>query len=205
MIPPTHSNQEIKGITMDNVCVWCSSSSELALHVLKECSFARAVLFSSNIRIGPATATCFSVCNWISHQATNLTSSQFSLFLMLVHSIGRSRNVLLWDNKVQNPATISHMARLQLYDFVKAQPIPKSKLIQSHIHWPPPPSRWIKITIDGAFCAATNTGGVCVVFHDDASNYVGGFARNISNVNSPKMAELFAARDGVSLALDQQW
>lgn len=106
---------------------------------------------------------------------------------------------------MENLATISHMARLQLYDFIKAQPIPKSNPIQFHIHWPPPPSHWIKITVDGAFYAATNTEGIGVVFCDDASNYVGGFTRNFSNANSPKMAELFAARDGVSLALDRQW
>lgn len=44
-----------------------------------------------------------------------------------------------------------------------------------------------------------------MVFRDDANNYVGGFAHNFSNVNSLKMAELFVARGGVSLALDRQW
>ncbi|RXI00334.1 hypothetical protein DVH24_037882 [Malus domestica] len=63
--------------------------------------------------------------------------------------------------------------------------------------WLPPPSYWIKIKVDGAFCAATNYRGVSVICPNEVSSYARGFVRKISHVTNLRMVGVLAARDDV--------
>ena len=101
-----------------------------------------------------------SVCDWVSLCVSSLPTSQLALFLILIHSIWRARNSLLWDAKVENPALVSHLTKLHLDEFTKAKPRFQSRPIQASSFWCPPPPGWIKINVDGSLIVATNLGGV---------------------------------------------
>ncbi|KAB2628729.1 protein phosphatase 2C 51 [Pyrus ussuriensis x Pyrus communis] len=109
------------------------------------------------------------------------------------------RNALLWDGKLENPTLLSYAANLQLEAFTNAQPRP----LQLNSRWSLPPTGWVKVNVDGAFCAASQLGGIGVVFHDEVSSYAGGFIHRVSNVNNPYMVELMAAREGLYRAVQR--
>ncbi|RXI07890.1 hypothetical protein DVH24_014456 [Malus domestica] len=69
-------------VALENICVLCNSSRELALHVFSACPFARAVFFSSNIETGTRGVVPSSFCNWLNQCPAALSSSQFGLLLM---------------------------------------------------------------------------------------------------------------------------
>ncbi|KAM1774942.1 hypothetical protein ACFX12_044251 [Malus domestica] len=73
---------------------YTGSSSELALHVFKDCSFTREVYASSHLSLG-------------------------------------LRNLLLWDDKVSNPALVSHLGKLQLAKFAKTKPRGVGAVVQA--------------------------------------------------------------------------
>ncbi|KAM1225449.1 hypothetical protein ACFX13_044917 [Malus domestica] len=84
---------------------YTGSSSELALHVFKDCSFTREVYASSHLSLG-------------------------------------LRNLLLWDDKVSNPALVSHLGVIALDS---------------------PLAGWMKVNVDGSFLVGSNIGGVGAV------------------------------------------
>lgn len=42
-IMPTHASLELQGVAVDNICLFCSSSSKSTLHVFSDYPFARSV------------------------------------------------------------------------------------------------------------------------------------------------------------------
>lgn len=155
-ILPTRSNLEKKGWWWTIFAFWCSSFLELALHVYSACPFAREVFFSSNMNLGQKSTTHSSIWDWFSACSASLSPTLFNLFLILIHSIWRARNTLLWDGKLENPAFLSYLASPHMDAFIKAQPASQSRLLHSTSRWSPHPSGWIKINVVGAYCAATN-------------------------------------------------
>lgn len=55
------------------------------------------------------------------------------------------------------------------------------------------------------YCAATQSGGIGVVFWDEAGSYAGGFTRKISHVISPNIVEILTAREGFRLTSRFSW
>lgn len=110
---------------------------------------------------------------------------------------------MLWENKVVNPALVSHLSKLQLAEFVKANPDPISRPLQASSSWSPFSAGWVKINVDGYFLPGLNVGGVGGVFHDKVGIYAGGFVRQISPASSPTMVEFLAVRKGICWVVER--
>lgn len=81
-ILPTRSNLEKKGVVVDNICVFCSSSSESSLHVFSACPFARTVFSSSKLNLGQQNSTVSSFWDWFMVIVESLPPTCYDLFLM---------------------------------------------------------------------------------------------------------------------------
>lgn len=134
-IPPTHSNLEKKRVAVDNICVLCSSSLELALHVFSAFPFAQAMFLFSNMNSDQRPLTYSSIWDWFSAAIGSLSPTFCNLFLMLIHSIWRARNALLWDGELENPTLVSYSANLQLNAFMKAQPTSQPRCLHLTSQW----------------------------------------------------------------------
>lgn len=195
---PTRANLLKKGVVVDNICLFSSSSPESALHVFNGCPFAKATLFASNIEPGLSSVACSTVLEWLCNQAVVSLSGKFDLLLVLLHSIWRARN--LWNNITENPTKVSQLAGLFLSDFLGAQPVPQVRSLVSPSWWSHPPFQWLKINVDGAFNAESKCGGIGVVFRDKAGSYDGGFASWVPHAINPLTAKILATHDGLDLA-----
>ena len=72
---------------MDNLCLFCSSSSESVLHVFTICPFARAVFDASQLNLGLSLSANASLCDWLSLCVDRVSSNQFALLLMIILGI----------------------------------------------------------------------------------------------------------------------
>lgn len=72
---------------MDNLCLFCSSSLESALHIFIVCPFARVVYDASHMQLGlrlPANASFY---DWLSLCVDEVSSRQFAILHMFIHGI----------------------------------------------------------------------------------------------------------------------
>ncbi|XP_070672474.1 uncharacterized protein [Malus domestica] len=170
-----------------------------------ECPFARAGCSSANIELGPLRFSFSCFLEWFSCRVAVLKHGQFDLLLVLVHSIWRARNSLLRDDKQENPIVVSRLAGLFLSDFVSAQPQTAPCPLLSPSRWSSPPPKWIMINVDASFCSYSKSGGIGVVFHDEAGTYVGGFICKIPHAIDPYTVEILAARASLHQVAQWHW
>ncbi|KAB2603036.1 hypothetical protein D8674_004041 [Pyrus ussuriensis x Pyrus communis] len=128
------------------------------------------------MNLGQRPSACSSIWDWFSAGIGSLSPTLYNLFLMLIHSIWRTRNALLWDGKLENLALVSYSANLQLDAFTKVQPTSQPQSLNLTSRWSPPPT---------------------------AGSYVGGFVRQVSHVNNPYTVELLAARESLCWAMQR--
>ena len=129
-ILPTRSNLITKGVGVDNICLFCSSSLELALHVFRDCSFASEVYVYSQLCMDSRLLGQGSMCDWLALCVEFLPKTRIELLFMILHEIWRARNLLLWENKVSRPSLVSQFAKLQLQEFMLVKPVHVSHPLQ---------------------------------------------------------------------------
>ena len=71
------------------------------------------------------------------------------------------------------------------------------------VAWQKPPTGWVKLNTDGSSFGNPGQSGGGGLLRDAEGRWIIGFARNYGNLNSI-MAELWAFRDGLLLAKDQE-
>lgn len=59
---------------------------------------------------------------------------------------------------------------------------------------------WLKININGAFSSSRHTGGISIIVHDDAGQWVDGKCMKVSDVTSLEHVEALAERFVVRIA-----
>ena len=119
-ILPTHSMLLTKGVAVDNTCLFCSSSPESVLHVFNSCPFAHSIYLAANLNLDVPPSVSTQFCEWFYHCLTSLSADQRNLFLLLIYSIWRARNTLLWEDKLENLALVGYMANLFLHNSSKS-------------------------------------------------------------------------------------
>ncbi|XP_068337725.1 uncharacterized protein [Pyrus communis] len=158
---------------------------------------------ASQLNLGLRLPANASLCDWLSLCVDQVSSSQFALLLMIIHGIWHARNALLWENKVANPALVSHISKLQLSKFIKARLGLVSRPLQVLKRWSPPLAGWVKINVDGSFLSRSNMGGVGGVFRDKTGSYAGGFVCQIPYASCFTMVKFLAVREGIRWAVER--
>lgn len=92
---PTCSCLDKKGIAVYDICVLCSSSPELALHVFTECHFARAVCSSTNIGLGPRSANFSSFLEWVGIVLLLFLKGNL-IFLLLLFTLSSEQGIAFY-------------------------------------------------------------------------------------------------------------
>lgn len=98
-ILPTYVNLLKKGLALDTSCLFCSSSTKSVPHVLIDCSFARAMLFSSTLKLRLSTSSSTSLREWLGHMVADWSQAKFDLLMMFFGGIWRASSSLLWEGK----------------------------------------------------------------------------------------------------------
>ena len=140
-----------------------------------------------------------SIMEWLSQCATSLSKERFGSLLVMLWFVWKERNKRVWNNKFLSQYQIFFQATTYLHTLRSVQPKSNGnrRLLRT---WVPPPIGWLKVNIDGAFCASSSSGGVGVIVRDSDGRIVAGMCKRLSHVMGPDMVEAMAGRVACVLA-----
>ncbi|KAL0398046.1 UNVERIFIED_CONTAM: hypothetical protein Scaly_0253000 [Sesamum calycinum] len=162
-------------------CPFCDFSDESPIHTLLRCSFARQVWALSGLRWYDIDSLAWSVEEWFQALTLKLSATDFSLVAMFCWTIWWSRNLKLANKPFLLPPQVVEFARNYLSAFNS----------QSSQH---------KFIRDGGRAL-----GLGVLARDSKGVCLAWLSLKLDRGGTAEMAEGFAAREAISLALRRRW
>ncbi|KAL0426169.1 UNVERIFIED_CONTAM: hypothetical protein Sradi_1151700 [Sesamum radiatum] len=176
-ILPTASNLRRRLSHEAVSCPFCDFSDESPIHTLLRCSFARQVWALSGLRWYDIDSLAWSVEEWFQALTLKLSATDFSLVAMFCWTIWWSRNLKLANKPFLLPPQVVEFARNYLSAFNS----------QSSQH---------KFIRDGGRAL-----GLGVLARDSKGVCLAWLSLKLDRGGTAEMAEGFAAREAISLAL----
>ncbi|KAK8521567.1 hypothetical protein V6N12_031461 [Hibiscus sabdariffa] len=206
----TNAERSRRGISPSPCCHLCGVMIESVIHVLRDCSPARAIWDSI---LSPAqTSNFFSsgVAKWL---LDNISVASFSLsgtlpwnllFSSCVWQIWKSRNDRVFASLNHDPSiTLSRciswaMSYNNLYHSARASDVSLQSSCQ-FLQWQSPPVGWVCLHVDGAINTGTGLGLIGGLFRNSVGSWISGYGRSIG-FSDALTSELWAIHDGLVLA-----
>ncbi|KAL9661671.1 hypothetical protein QQ045_026497 [Rhodiola kirilowii] len=165
---PDAVNLGKRGVVLDMSCRICGFPVEDALHIVKECRWAKLLLSSFHLHIPIIHTELASSADWIWWGAMNLKAEDFQKFLGVLWLCWRNRNNV-WHEKGSWSTCRAAIIGLSTLKAMQARhwQVPTLKAWFSD-GWSPPPSGEIKINVDGAWEWSTREAGLGVVARDSS-------------------------------------
>lgn len=152
-------------MNIDDHCTLCRARGESTLHLMRDCIFAKHVWFASPIGLPSCSLPSSSILKWMSHWATNLNISNFSVCSMIIWAIWEARNNRLWNDISEPPNILLARCISQWLEFNKVfRSVRTNGCTPLLPSWTHPPSGFLKLNVDGAWNDASKQGGVGVIF-----------------------------------------
>ncbi|KAL0340131.1 UNVERIFIED_CONTAM: hypothetical protein Sradi_4529900 [Sesamum radiatum] len=203
---PTGSNLNKRMVGLHAVCPFCRDEAEDILHVLAGCTFARQVWGLASLGADLSHRTNQGVIEWMQAGALQLNSQRFGLFLCVCWVIWWFRNQRAMDGTRLEPVQASNFAAQYLDSYLSqvdasARPVSSS----SSAVWIAPSANCVKINFDGAVFAAEGAIGVGIVARDSQGRCMAWLSHRVFRAGSGEMAEAWAAREAIQLAVRKGW
>lgn len=131
-------------------------------------------------------------------QLAQVSSKQtFEMVLMLMWSIWRARNDLLWSGTRTTPREITVRDEEWLSVYHRWHLPCKEPRNLMKQRWSKPPEGWIKCNFDEAWEDRTTSGGVGVIIRSSNGEFLAALSGKVGVATSPLHAEMAAARRAV--------
>ncbi|XP_004298055.1 PREDICTED: uncharacterized protein LOC101313796 [Fragaria vesca subsp. vesca] len=132
--------------------------------------------------------------DWLLERAVTLTPAMFDKLLVLLWSIWRNRNEVLWRDKGKSPHQIIIAAMAWYEEYLQANVAHQTSSAvnrqSGRKFWKPPFGTALKLNVDGGFLPTTNQGGLGGVVRDSQGHFIAGFAHSrMEHVSSSLHAE----------------
>ncbi|KAK6161535.1 hypothetical protein DH2020_004916 [Rehmannia glutinosa] len=123
-------------------------------------------------------------------------------YIMLVWSVWRQRNEVLWNNSQISVAGTIRVADCVLKEWrmfrgkqgaIKTDP---SDSLQ--MHWKKPPHMWMKCNVDAVICCQKNATGIGLVLRDDAGIFIVARTLWFQGIYEVREAEALGVREALS-------
>lgn len=114
---PTKDNLVRRKIIQDASCSLCSGGVETIEHVLRDCTMAASIWFSSPLSFRVHEARNIAWVDWIASLAPSLARDSFDLVLMSIWHIWKERNALMWQGSTRHPLDINYNAQAWLVEY----------------------------------------------------------------------------------------
>ncbi|GLT77990.1 hypothetical protein SLA2020_495420, partial [Shorea laevis] len=204
---PSRSLLSSRGITIPTTCPRCNSSTETALHLIRDCPDVLTLWHKLPIPKSLLSSFHSDLFNWLH---TNCSSKLLTdcpklpwatIFSSVVWHIWNDRNSLCFQqvSNLQNVhnksfslaaelwAAHSHSCRFTSFNFLP-------------VKWNPPRYGWAKLNSDGSHFRQSGRTGAGGVIRDNNGDWVIGYAKNLG-FGSNNDAEFWGIKLGLELAL----
>ena len=183
------------------MCPLCNLAEENTLHIIRECSFAKAIWTLSEIDPSLPTGDRESWLRSNVHAKDICKNIPWhTLFPIVCNEIWISRNKKIFEDKtIPSPAHILKKALFLAHEFISSTPIaPVLNTAPVAIPSIIGPS-WYTIQVDASFLDAQNHAGIGGWIRDNEDTWISGFQKQVY-VADVLMAELMGILEGIQLA-----
>lgn len=193
----------MRKVLKDDGYVFCGNEPETIEHVLLWCPHAKATWCSSPFKLQSTQHRNIGIQGWLAHLVYHLSRESFELVLVLLWSIWKARNELVWKCVVIPPQEIPIKAHTWLLEFKKWNVVqPKTKITDVQ-KWRKSEKGWLKCNFDGAWDEHRVVGGVRVVIRDTNGEFVATTTLKLEGITVTLLAETTVAREAALFV--QQW
>ena len=194
-----------RGIQCDTTCLLCRNASEPAIHLLRECPYAKQIWRKVGIPTIMEASYNLEMLQWL--KANCLTSHDILsngvpwkiLFTFTVWNLWKHRNRVVFENFVLNPR-LHYTCIKQAVDYFYCigKSIYAKRWSSIQVQWTKPGAGWCKLNTDGALLGNPGKAGSGGLIRDHRGEWLKGFNRGIGSTTSV-IAEFWAVRDGLLL------
>ncbi|XP_070672498.1 uncharacterized protein [Malus domestica] len=135
--------------------------------------------------------------------AKQVSSESFELLLVLVWSVWKVRNDVLWNGIVCSPMDVHLKAQTWLAEFKKWNVANAPAVLVREVNWKHPDFGWIKCNFNAAWKENSACGGCGVVVRNATGGFMAALVSREEGIGSAMHAEAVAARTTVMFL--QQW
>jgi len=182
---PTRARLLSRGIHCPNVCVMCGTNYEDSIHVLLECPGAMQAWREVNLWeiINRTLRQNYNIDALIFSLLDQLPSMHKELFVTIMWSLWKRRNLKLWQQQNETCMQVVERARHLLDDWRTAQEVRSHKATDNHaqpnsvihghvIEWTKLAYGRYKCNIDASFSDSLNMVGIGICIRDDQGEFV---------------------------------
>uniref|UniRef100_A0A803PEZ1 RNase H type-1 domain-containing protein n=1 Tax=Cannabis sativa TaxID=3483 RepID=A0A803PEZ1_CANSA len=173
---PTRVQLQTKHVPVQLHCVLCNREEESIMHVLVQCQFARSCWSRSAVSLGQVAAATFG--DWLQVQvAADVVLS--------------ARTVLnQWNNARSN----------------RFEPLPAIvHTLCTSEHWIAPELNWVKVNVDGATFASTQSYGVGGIARGSDGRLIEAFCLHKDGCVQPSLVEAIGVKEALSWIKEKGW
>ena len=194
-------------VVEEESCPICQRASKTIFHALRDCHKVKEVWRQLGIQRTDRVFWTSNLQDWIKINNKD-RESYFQgnppwniLFPVAVWNLWKSRNILIFKRKSQNP-NLSNEIVNQAVEFLcyVASPRSPTQVVTRGIRWEKPAMGWKKLNTDGSVLGRIGQASCGGVVRDDNGCWIVGFTRHIGTTNC-FAAKLWGLRDGLSLCL----
>ncbi|XP_024200491.1 uncharacterized protein LOC112203805 [Rosa chinensis] len=139
---------------------------------------------------------------WMLETALLLKPKIFEKLLMVIGSLWKNRNTMLWEDKSQSALLCSSFTWLEEFKKARIASAAQKQVVKHR--WQPTNGNRIKMNVNGAFLSSLMHGGAGGVARNASGQFMAAFANHLPHVNSAKQAELLAIQTGLEMTVGLQ-
>ncbi|KAK4394012.1 hypothetical protein Sango_1872000 [Sesamum angolense] len=146
------------------------------------------------------------VLPWMKAVALQVDTKLFGLFLCVCWAIWWFRYQLIMEGKSVEPSQVSVFAARYLESYLSQinASLQRARSVSSG-SWSAPPLNFVKTNFDGAVFAAERAMGIGAVARNPQGQCTTWLAQHVNHVGDGELAETWAAREAIQLAVRKDW
>ncbi|KAL9668638.1 hypothetical protein QQ045_006176 [Rhodiola kirilowii] len=197
---PDALNLERRGIAVDRRCKICGFQMESAIHVVRDCWWAKGVAAYLGLETALYAPDSGSPADWVWWCAARLPTAELRLFLMAIWLCWKNRNQVWHDKESWGTERAAMIGRsiLRLSEtFYCPNPMENADLSG---RWRPPEGDVVKVNSDGSWGASSRMAGVSSIARDCHSVVLWTWADFLEFCSCPSEGEGHALLRSMELA-----
>ncbi|KAM1938401.1 hypothetical protein FF1_016004 [Malus domestica] len=200
---PSKVNLKIRRVLPEDICGFFHKEAETVEHALLQCPRSAAIWFGSPLGIRTFQRVDEGFSGWLINMAKQVTLESFELLLVLVWSVWKVHNDVLWTGVDFSPLDVQLKAQTWLSEFKKWNVAPMPAESVRDLKWKHPDFGWIKCNFDAAWEENGECGGFGVVVRNATWGFMAALAGREYGIGLAMHAEAVAARTAALFL--QQW